>query len=82
MKTLREIQNEVAKGYGLDSYDSILESYGKGWVKYNTINDYLYDCFIETQRQAQLKINKRVEDYYFNDNFDRTSIINDNNLIR
>ena len=32
--------------------------------------------------KAQYKINKRVEDDYLNDNFDTTSIVNDNNLIR
>ena len=82
MKTLREIQNEVAKDYGFNSYDLILESYERGVVSRYFFNDYLDDCFIETQRQAQHKINKRVEDDYLNDNFDTTSIINDNNLIR
>ena len=82
MKTLREIQNEVAEDYGFGSYDLILESYKKRVISCDFINDYLYDCFIEIQRQAQHKINKRVEDDYLNDNFDTTSIINDNNLIR
>lgn len=82
MKTLREIQDDVAKDYGFNGYDLILESYERGVVSLNFVNDYLYDCFIEVQRQAQHKINKRVEDDYLNDNFDTTSIINDNNLIR
>ena len=82
MKTLREIQDEVAKDYGFNSYDLILESYERGVVSRYFLNDYLEDCFIEVQRQAQHKINKRVEDDYLNGNFDTTSIINDNNLIR
>ena len=77
MKTLREIQDEVAKDYGHENYALLLDSYSK-----DIIDKYLYDCFIEVQRQAQHKINKRVEDDYLNDNFDTTSIINDNNLIR
>ena len=82
MKTLREIKDEVAKDYGFTGYDLILESYERGVVSLNFVNDYLYDCFIEIQRQAQQKINKRIEDDYLNDNFDSQSIINDNNLIR
>lgn len=82
MKTLREIQDEVAKDYGHENYDHILQHFARGIVSMYFFNDYLYDCFIEIQRQAQHKINKRVEDDYLNDNFDTTSIINDNNLIR
>ena len=82
MKTLREIQDEVAKDYGFNGYDLILESYERGVVSRYFFEDYLSDLIIEVQRQAQHKINKRVEDDYLNDNFDTTSIINDNNLIR
>ena len=82
MKTLREIQDEVAKDYGFNSYDLILESYERGVVSRYFFNDYLDDCFIETQRQAQLKIEKRVTEDCSNWNFDSQSIINDNNLIR
>ena len=82
MKTLREIQDEVAKDYGFTGYDLILESYERGVVSRYFFNDYLDDLIIEIQRQAQYKINKRIEDDYLNDNFDTTSIINDNNLIR
>ena len=77
MKTLREILNYVAKDYGYENYALLLDSYRK-----DIIDNYLYDCFIAVQRQAQHKINKRVEDDYLNDNFDTTSVINDNNLIR
>lgn len=82
MKKLREIQDYVAKDYGFNGYDLILESYENGVVSWNFVNDYLYDCFIEIQRQQQHIINKRVEDDYLNDNFDSTSIINENNIIR
>ena len=82
MKTLREIQDEVAKDYGFTGYDLILESYERGVVSRHFFKDYLDDLFIEIQRQAQFNINKRVEDDYLNDNFDSQSIINDNNLIR
>ena len=46
MKTLREIQDEVAKDYGFNSYDLILESYERGVVSIYFLNDYLEDCFI------------------------------------
>lgn len=82
MKTLREIQDEVAKDYGFNGYDLILESYEKGVVSLNFVNDYLYDCFIEIQRQAQLKIEKRVTEDCSNWNSDSQSIINEQNIIR
>lgn len=82
MKTLREIQDEVAKDYGFVSYDLILESYERGVISRYFFEDYLNDLIIEIKRQAQHEINKRVEDDYMNNNFDSQSIINDNNLIR
>lgn len=82
MKTLREIQDEVAKYYGYENYDHILWHITRDIVSIHFANDYLYDCFIEVQRQAQHKINKRIEDDYLNDNFDSQSIINDKNIIR
>lgn len=82
MKTLREIQDYVAKDYGFNSYDSILESYEKGFASWNFINDYLYDCFIEVQRQAQLKIEERVKDDLSNGDFGYESIVNELNVIR
>ena len=82
MKTLREIQDEVAIEYGFGSYDFILQSYKNDVVSWNFINDYLYDCFIEVQRQAQLKIEKRVEDDFSNSEFGYESIVNELNIIR
>ena len=82
MKTLREIQDEVARRFNYHWSINLQEDYKKGIISDNFYNDYLHTCFIEIQRQAQHKINKRVEDDYLNDNFDSQSIINDNNLIR
>lgn len=82
MKTLREIQNDVAKDWGYESYIDFMKGFRNGKVNFirlgmlnNRVNELI-------QRQAQHKINKRIEDDYLNDNFDTTSIINDNNLIR
>ena len=77
MKTLREIQDEVAKDYGFKNADDLISYNDKSFTK-----NFIYDCLIHVQMKAQHKINKRVEDDYLNDNFDTTSIINDNNLIR
>lgn len=82
MKTLREIQDEMAKDYGFNGYNLILESYERGVVSRYFFKDYLDDLFIEIQRQAQLKIEKRVTEDCSNWNFDSQSVINDNNLIR
>ena len=60
MKTLREIKNEVALNYGFNGYDSILESYEKGVVSWDFINDYLYDCFIEIQLQQGINDNNLI----------------------
>ena len=45
-------------------------------------NEYLHTCFIEIQRQAQHKINKRVEDDVRNGEFGYESIVNELNIIR
>ena len=82
MKTLREIQDDVSKKFGYHWSINLQKDYKDGVVSENFYNDYLQDCFIEIQRQQQHIINKRVEDYYLNDNFDTSSIINENNIIR
>ena len=82
MKTLREIQNYVAIEYGCSNYLEFLDEYRQGSITMKQLDEFINICSLETQRQAQHKINKRVEDDYLNDNFDTTSIINDNNLIR
>ena len=38
MKTLREIQDKVAKDYGFNGYDFILQSYEYGVVSFNFIS--------------------------------------------
>lgn len=80
MKTLREIQNEVAKKWGFANYGHLFINLTCG--NFPLAQGFFDDLIIEIQRQAQHKINKRVEDDYLNDNFDTTSIVNDNNLIR
>lgn len=82
MKTLREIQNEVAKEYGYESRSLLFVAFRVEKVTYTTLGKYLNDVCLQVQKQAQHKINKRVEDDYLNNNFDSQSIINDNNLIR
>ena len=81
MKTLREIQDEVARRFNYHWSINLQEDYKKGIISDDFYNDYLHTCFIEVQRKAQIKINKRIEDGYLNGNFDTTSVINDNNLI-
>lgn len=82
MKTLREIQDEVALNYECSNYLELLDEYRQGSITMKQLDEFINICSLEIQRQAQLKINKRIEDDYLNDNFDSQSIINDNNLIR
>ena len=55
MKTLREIQDEVAKDYGYENYALLLDSYRK-----DIIDNYLYDCFIAVQRQQGINDNNLI----------------------
>ena len=82
MKTLREIQDEVAKEYGFEDYYDFMRGFRREKFGFVILGRYNRKVNELIQRQAQIKINKRVEDDYLNDNFDTTSIINDNNLIR
>lgn len=80
MKTLREIQDDVAKEWGFANYGHLFANLT--CRNFPLAQGFFDNLIIEVQRQAQHKINKRVEDDYLNNNFDSKSIINDNNLIR
>lgn len=77
MKTLREIQDEVAKDYGFHDMEELLNYKDNSFTK-----AFIYDCLRKVQVYQQLKIEKRVTEDCSNWNFDSQSIINDNNLIK
>ena len=80
--TIEDIKNRVAKDYGFSSYEILWDSYRKGVISTYFIEDYIENLLLEVQREAQKKIMKRVDDDLLNNNFDKTSIINENNLIK